>query len=367
MSSLAYSLQTGPMIHERLFYFIHGLCTMFFIMVSIGLWKTENKTRLQQVLMGVMCYWALLELKDLLFYNSYMVRKAFLPDLLIIIDSSAVAAGLSYLLELLSPRWLSWRRALLLFSPFILMTLLFVVSSGAAWVMSLHLIVTGLLGAIFLSYIAWGVRRYNRYINNNYSNIERINIKWLSTATILLAICFGFWVTSCLFTSWTADTLFQFSLILLWAPIIYFTSRQQEVLIPERDEEEELLNEDQPLDELDIQLQHIRRGLKQQLIEERLYLNPHLTLVDLSTAIGTNRTYLSNYLNQQLHTTFYDYINSLRLKRAKEFLSDPACNITLVEIAEQSGFNSQSTFRRTFQRTHGCSPIEWRLQRLKGL
>lgn len=344
------------MILERLFYYIHGLCTMFFIMTSASLWMKGNKTGLQKVLIGVMIYWSLLELKDLIFYPSYMVRHAFLPDLLVIIDSSAVAAGLIYLLALVAPHRLSWKSALGLFGPFLLFTLLFVITQGDNWVMTLHFISTATIAIGVGSYLIWAARRYNRYIDDNYSNTEQINIKWLSTAAFFLFVCLVSWVISCIYTSWLMDSFFQLSLILLWAPMIYHTVRQREIPIPDT----------MPLKPVEIEgaiSRQIEKSLQHELEEKELWLNPHLTLQELATAVGTNRTYLSNYLNQELKTTFYDYINHFRLKRAMELLSDPTHNKTMVEIAEQCGFNSLSTFRRVFQREHGCSVSEWRSNR----
>ena len=88
--------------------------------------------------------------------------------------------------------------------------------------------------------------------------------------------------------------------------------------------------------------------------KEQVFLNPKLTLSDLALRVGTNPTYLSHYINQVLHQTFFDYINSLRLTYASELLL--TTNYTLEVIAEKSGFNSLSTFRRCFMQTHGCSP-----------
>ncbi len=94
--------------------------------------------------------------------------------------------------------------------------------------------------------------------------------------------------------------------------------------------------------------------------QDRLWLNPHLTLADLAMQVGTNRTYLSNYLNNTLQTTFYDYINGFRLEATLQQLHDPASTATMVEIAESCGFNSISTFRRVFVRSKGCSFVEYR-------
>ena len=100
------------------------------------------------------------------------------------------------------------------------------------------------------------------------------------------------------------------------------------------------------------------------LREERVWLNPHLTLTELTMQVGTNRSYLSNYLNNDLHTTFNNYINSFRMEAAMAELHKPQSTATLVELAERCGFNSLSTFRRVFMRATGCSFVEYR-QRLE--
>lgn len=96
------------------------------------------------------------------------------------------------------------------------------------------------------------------------------------------------------------------------------------------------------------------------MTEERIWLQSHLTLADLAMQVGTNRTYLSNFLNTTLSMTFNDYVNSYRLQAALEQLENPNTTATMIEIAESCGFNSLSTFRRYFHRAKGCSFAEYR-------
>lgn len=91
---------------------------------------------------------------------------------------------------------------------------------------------------------------------------------------------------------------------------------------------------------------------------EKVFLNPKLTLTDLALKVGTNRTYMSNYINRELGKTFFDFINSLRLDFATDLLL--SSNMTLEVIAEKSGFNSLSTFRRYFIHVHKCSPTVYK-------
>ena len=61
--------------------------------------------------------------------------------------------------------------------------------------------------------------------------------------------------------------------------------------------------------------------------------------------------------------TFFDYVNNLRVEHAVGLLQKS--NLRLNVIAEQSGFNSISTFRRVFVAKQQCTPSEYRKRFLK--
>ena len=342
---------------ETFYHFTHGLATMFFIYSSVLIIGKSDKTRLQKFLLGVLLYWLLLELKDLFFYDLFYDREGFASQMIILIDNSAAAAGCLYVLELTTPRWCTWWRSILFCSPYLLSILLFALFRSP-WVIHIHMIYLIISTLILFVYVRYAVRRHNRYVKDNYSDIEEINIGWLTITSNLLSICLAAWIATCLLASWVADSLFQLGLILLWGTILYFTLRHKE--IPIQESEFDPSGEEENLSHLLIQ-----RNLEREIYENKIFLNPQLTLTDLATAIGTNRSYLSVYLNHELKTSFYDYINSFRLKMAMERLANPDCTEMLVEISEQCGFNSLSTFRRVFHRAHGCSVGEWRRKALK--
>ena len=104
----------------------------------------------------------------------------------------------------------------------------------------------------------------------------------------------------------------------------------------------------------------LERNLEQLIHEQRVWMKPHLTLPELASLAGTNRTYLSNYLNNTLQTTFYDYINGYRLRAALKLLDAGVQEMTMAELAESCGFHSTSPFRRVFVRATGCSFVEYR-------
>jgi len=101
------------------------------------------------------------------------------------------------------------------------------------------------------------------------------------------------------------------------------------------------------------------KKLEQCMMKERLYLNPRLRISDAAIAIGTNRTYLSNYLNNELCITFSEYVNQYRVLEACDILVS-GNNIFLDEVAERSGFNSLSTFHRSFMKMMKITPLQYR-------
>ena len=95
------------------------------------------------------------------------------------------------------------------------------------------------------------------------------------------------------------------------------------------------------------------------LMEERkLYLNPKFSIIDLTKLLGTNRTYVSVYLNEVMGKSFFDFLNEYRLTVAEKLVSETDLNFS--KIAEKSGFNSLCTFRRAFVKKNKITPGEYR-------
>ena len=100
------------------------------------------------------------------------------------------------------------------------------------------------------------------------------------------------------------------------------------------------------------------RQLNELMESKQLYLQPDLSVATLSIELGTNRTYMSNLINQYLHTTFSNYVNDFRVRYAKNLLL--TTDDTIEEIFQASGFQSRTTFWRAFAQVEGCTPKEFR-------
>ena len=100
--------------------------------------------------------------------------------------------------------------------------------------------------------------------------------------------------------------------------------------------------------------------LEKMMKEEKVYRQSDLSLEKLAGMLETNRTYLSQLVNEETGTSFTTYVNSYRLQEAIELLSDPANDEPLKNIGLTVGFSSPSNFYSLFRQKVGVSPSIFR-------
>ncbi|HEX3387226.1 MAG TPA: ABC transporter permease, partial [Mucilaginibacter sp.] len=101
--------------------------------------------------------------------------------------------------------------------------------------------------------------------------------------------------------------------------------------------------------------------LKRVMETNRYYQDPELSLGSLAEKLNLTTHELSRILNTILKKSFNDFINEYRARDVIAKMQDRAYDhITLLGIAFESGFNSQSTFYRTFKQMTGKSPVEYK-------
>jgi ABC-type antimicrobial peptide transport system permease subunit/AraC-like DNA-binding protein len=108
-------------------------------------------------------------------------------------------------------------------------------------------------------------------------------------------------------------------------------------------------------------LKQKRIWLKRIVKENRYYQDPELSLTSLAEKLGLTTHELSRIINTALKKSFNDFINEYRVAEVAEKMQDPAYDhLTLMGIAYDSGFNSQSTFHRAFKELTGKTPAEYK-------
>jgi two-component system, response regulator YesN len=83
-----------------------------------------------------------------------------------------------------------------------------------------------------------------------------------------------------------------------------------------------------------------------------------ITLSEVASWVHRSPFYLSHLIKEQLDTTFSDYLNLVRLEKAKQLMHNH--ELSLAEIAQSVGFTDQSYFGRIFKREEGITPAKYR-------
>lgn len=94
---------------------------------------------------------------------------------------------------------------------------------------------------------------------------------------------------------------------------------------------------------------------------ERIFENNSLTLPDLAERLGISVNYLSQAINAVTGSNFYDFVNRCRIDEAMRRLNEDSSGTqSMTDLAFAVGFNSKSTFYKTFKKFTGIAPGEYK-------
>lgn len=350
--------------------------------------------------------------KDLIFIGNTYYGSRLEEQYASSIDLLTLPMYAIVLVEACRPLWMNWSRAFCFYIPFVVLMVAFWVHPVPLAYHAMHF--AAILCAVFIA--LWALRelpRFERALKEEYSYAEYINLHWLRGVILLFFCLLMLWVYDSMASGVRYDNLFLFNSLVMWIAACFCFYRQSVVINavksyfvePSEDNAEtnldaaendldkatahleeaeadqnaphahtqpenvaETVEEPQPVAEQPVEPEPEELKLQQEAAfaermyllfeKEHVYLNPRLRLSELAMLLGTNRTYLSQYFNQNCESTFYDFVNDYRIHYAKLLLH--STDDTLETIAMNSGFNSLSTFRRAFVQREGMSPIEFR-------
>lgn len=106
-----------------------------------------------------------------------------------------------------------------------------------------------------------------------------------------------------------------------------------------------------------------KKNLNRELSEAIVYLKMHcceenISLPSVAQKVGLHKDYLSKLFKWELGLGFSDYVNSLRIKKAKELLK--TTHMCVYEVAQTVGFRDESYFSRVFKKITGVRPNEYK-------
>jgi AraC-like DNA-binding protein len=105
---------------------------------------------------------------------------------------------------------------------------------------------------------------------------------------------------------------------------------------------------------------HLHDHLLAVMREERLFLDPDLTLVRLARHLGVSTNHLSQVINSQCQQNFWEFLTRYRVEEAKRMLRDAGPGqAEVLQVALDAGFRSKSSFYTAFKRHTRMTPREY--------
>jgi len=94
------------------------------------------------------------------------------------------------------------------------------------------------------------------------------------------------------------------------------------------------------------------------IVSEQLFLKQGIRLADIAAMLDTNRTYVSRLVNNTYNMSFSDYINTLRIDYAEQYLLHHR-DAKQSDIAAACGFPNAPAFNNVFKKITGVTPKIW--------
>ena len=211
-----------------------------------------------------------------------------------------------------------------------------------------------LLGLIFTGYMIFAIRQYGRWLNDNYADLENKRVWLFQTVSLVCMLLFMLYILA-------TDMVFIWLVHIIELVIVALLLWRVETLPCLSNTPNNNQTEQPTAVPVTIDLSHIEQLLKERCVAKELYLKHDLTLQQLALAIGTNRTYLSQYFSRQ-SITYNTYINNLRINHFishYEAATAAGQDFTAQQLAEKSGYHSYSTFSTAFKQRMGQSVTAW--------
>lgn len=139
---------------------------------------------------------------------------------------------------------------------------------------------------------------------------------------------------------------------------LYKNQRKLMTVVVERALPETVTIEQKKVDNKHMELFH---RMKEEIDDNKMFLDPNLSRESLAEHLGTNRTYISEAISQMTGMSFPQYISRLRVSEAERRLHDATIDVSnLADFGRTLGFASLSAFQNAFKRQTGMTLSAYR-------
>lgn len=225
----------------------------------------------------------------------------------------------------------------------------------------------GFLFGIVIIFLIFGkIQKHSKLIKNQYSSVENRDLKWLNVAIVsIITLLFISGFLEFLATRFIADLFISLASLFITYWIAYngliqqvsvnLISEKQNIPITKGTQKSINLNDDKK-DKQNLVIKKIINLLNQ----EKLFLNPDLTIVHIADKIGEHPRLVSGSINSICQENFNRFINKYRIEEAKQLLLNKKLeHLNMEGIGLEAGFNSNSSFYTAFKKELNITPLQF--------
>ncbi len=291
--------------------------------------------------------------------------------LMVMYDFFVVGGYMYFIVSVVFPNRFGRIYLLLFESPYLIAMVIYAVTRSTI-IYPIEVVYTFVVSTYLLVWLLLSIRKHDKMLLDNLGDIEHFDLRWSALLVIFVYLVQLFYELECiLLPGWDFQNISKSMLIsdILWCGVTVFytsliyskTTRQKNFSVQAQDKQDLDESDQQPQSPDNYYKVLANTDVDLKIKEKKYYLDTTLTLQKLATQLGTNRQYLSNYINREKQKTFYEYINDFRLEEAKSLLDgyDEQNPQSMESIASLSGFNSYSTFLRSFVKKYDISPSKY--------
>ena len=219
------------------------------------------------------------------------------------------------------------------------------------------------LGIGLTIYLVRALRKYGRWLRDNYADLEHKEVwqTFIVLASILLLLSYYVFGGG----GQAYEYILQIAAFVIVCYLLWRIETLSDLSISQHlacSIEEDAITEDTERNGIpQATYNNISSLLQRFCIDTQLYLQNDLTLQQLAQAIGTNRTYLTNYFSNQ-GMTYNTYINNLRIDHFVSLYNEAVAHqrsFTARQLACDSGYRNYATFSIAFKQRMGQNVSAW--------
>ena len=203
-------------------------------------------------------------------------------------------------------------------------------------------------------YMVREVRRYGRWLRDNYADLEHKEV-WQSFVVLAIIL-----LVYAIYSLDVGELIYEYALDVIIIVLVSYLLWRVETL---SDLTLSQTNHDRSTSD-SLLAKNIGPLLKQHCEDTQLYLQHDISLSQLATLIGINRSYLSKHFALQ-GITYNAYINGLRIQHFINLYHEAAAThqpVSAQQLAYQSGFRNYKTFNAAFKKIMEMTATEWMQQ-----